>query len=443
MRKKIYNEILDRQKYLRPLTSAQIQWCHSHYKKVAYCNSRNLAWCQSCGYEEKKLPELLALDMATSYVCPRCGKRLELEKKTGKHHCEKYYHTIATTIAGWQVFRTFLAERNNIRGLSTQYYLNEVYQIWIDEAGREYILSIGYHRSPLYGEKWEFSLPLDKPRKHNASYTSAYALYDTFNIAGNFFYPRSSFTAQLKRNGWRNHYTQGRLNCAEVCKALLSSPDMEMIAKTQPRLFEYLMYNEIKDFPFVHSVKICNRKGYIIEPDLWCDYLEQLQELGLDTHNAYYVCPADIKAAHCIMQKRINRLREKRIAEEEKAHILELEKAYSKHIMPYKGLLIQGDGIVIFPLCSVQAIYDEGKAMHHCVYSGEYYKKKDILLLSACTEGRRLETIELSLKDFSVLQSRGKCNQNTPQHNNILNLINNNKSKIEECQKKSFLFPAR
>ena len=47
----------------------------------------------------------------------------------------------------------------------------------------------------------------------------------------------------------------------------------------------------------------------------------------------------------------------------------------------------------------------EGKAMHHCV--GGYHRRKDSLILSATIDGKRIETIEVSLTTLKVVQSRG------------------------------------
>ena len=46
--------------------------------------------------------------------------------------------------------------------------------------------------------------------------------------------------------------------------------------------------------------------------------------------------------------------------------------------------------------------------MHHCVFTNEYYLKADSLILSATIDGKRIETIEVSLKRMEVVQSRGE-----------------------------------
>ena len=70
--------------------------------------------------------------------------------------------------------------------------------------------------------------------------------------------------------------------------------------------------------------------------------------------------------------------------------------------------------------------------MHHCVYSNEYYLKPNSLILSATINGKRVETIEVSLKTLKVLQSRGVCNKNTEYHDRIIELVNKNKRLIRK-----------
>lgn len=78
---------------------------------------------------------------------------------------------------------------------------------------------------------------------------------------------------------------------------------------------------------------------------------------------------------------------------------------------------------------------EEGKKMHHCVFAMGYYKRKDSLILTArsAADGKRIETIEVNLKTFKVVQSRGACNTNTPYHEEIINLVNKNINLIKQA----------
>ena len=72
--------------------------------------------------------------------------------------------------------------------------------------------------------------------------------------------------------------------------------------------------------------------------------------------------------------------------------------------------------------------------MRHCVFNMEYYTKPDSLVLSARDRaGNRIETIELSLTDFKVVQSRGICNRNTEYHDRIISLVNANAHKFAQA----------
>lgn len=70
------------------------------------------------------------------------------------------------------------------------------------------------------------------------------------------------------------------------------------------------------------------------------------------------------------------------------------------------GFVLTDGDIEISPLKTVNDFYCEGSALHHCVFTMGYYKRKDSLILGAKVNGERTETIEVSLKDFSVSQCK-------------------------------------
>ena len=90
------------------------------------------------------------------------------------------------------------------------------------------------------------------------------------------------------------------------------------------------------------------------------------------------------------------------------------------------GLEFTDGTIIIRVLDSVIAYYEEGNVLHHCVGECEYYLKPDTLVFSARVEDKRVETVELSLQTFKVLQSRGLCNRNTEYHDRIIKLVQKN-----------------
>ena len=88
--------------------------------------------------------------------------------------------------------------------------------------------------------------------------------------------------------------------------------------------------------------------------------------------------------------------------------------------------------IVVVPLKSLEEFQQEGEVMHHCVFTNKYYKEKDSLILSARIGKKHIETVEVNLKTFSIVQSRGACNSNTEYHNRIIGLVKKNMNLIRQ-----------
>ncbi len=59
----------------------------------------------------------------------------------------------------------------------------------------------------------------------------------------------------------------------------------------------------------------------------------------------------------------------------------------------------------------------------HCVYTSEYYKRKNSLILSAFVNDKPTDTIEFCLDNMKVIQCRGKANSASKNSTRILNLF--------------------
>ena len=159
---------------------------------------------------------------------------------------------------------------------------------------------------------------------------------------------------------------------------------------------------------------------------IWVDYLRMLDQCGKDLHNAHYVCPTDLRAEHDKYQEKVRILREQEKRKEQMKRARENEARFREMKGRFFGLEFTDGTIVVRVLDSVEAYYDEGNALHHCVEKCEYYLKPDTLVFSARIEDKRVETVELSLQTFKVLQSRGLCNRNTEYHDRIIKLVQKN-----------------
>ena len=147
------------------------------------------------------------------------------------------------------------------------------------------------------------------------------------------------------------------------------------------------------------GIRIAIRNGYAIgKPTEWCDYIDLLRFFGKDLHNAHFVCPADLPAAHDLYMAKKRRHMQMERRQEERRKALEQEASFVEAKGRFFGVEFSDGEICIKVLDSVEAIRQEGEAMHHCVFTNEYYLKADSLILSATIDGKRIETIEVSLK---------------------------------------------
>ena len=348
----------------------------------------------------------------------------------GEHYNKEKYVSFIQTFKGWNVIRTFKVERiNNEKGEKTKYLINEVYQNWIDDDGKEIIVTRPYSRSPFH-LSWKIWEPMTIGH-HNYNASGSYEMEDMFDTEGNYFYSRAMVTDVLKRNGWRNDFIKRGIPVTKSMIQLLTNPTAETIVKQgQIDVFKYMLKRGDRQLPYMYALNICHRNGYIInDASMWFDYMDLLSEFRLDTHNARYVCPTDLKHEHDRLMVKKQKIEEQKTLEQKENE----NRKYRREKQAFLGLCFEGDGIIVSVLQSVKDFYEEGKAMHHCVYSNGYYKKKNSLILSAKKDGKRIETIEVNLKTFKIIQSRAVCNQTSEYHNSIIELVNRNMGLIRRA----------
>jgi hypothetical protein len=66
--------------------------------------------------------------------------------------------------------------------------------------------------------------------------------------------------------------------------------------------------------------------------------------------------------------------------------------------------------------------------------ANEYYCKLNSLILSARIDEQPVETIEIDLKNYQIVQARGRFNQNTPHHDRIMDLVKRNIPNIRKIR---------
>lgn len=428
---KLQKKVVGMSQALPPLTDAQKAYPYKLFDNIGYYWKGGDVWCQCCGNTDEVLKSVLAVSLGVgSHTCPNCGTNLKLEhwRQTNRQHsneCKQY--SVVQTFKGWMVVRTFDVHRNNTRGKATDFSMSEIYQNWVSEDGKEIILGKKYTRSPFHFT-WYYNSAMDV-KQHNANSSGYYALEDVFDVSGNYLYPIAKVTPILKRNGWTNKILKfTTTSVVNAMKQLLTNPIAETVVKSgQLSVFKYMLLKSNYTIAYHHAINICNRNNYIIkDASMWFDYLDLLSYFNLDTHNAHYVCPKDLSAEHDKLMRRKARQEAQRELATRHKEAARWEKLYQKEKGKFFGLCFSDKEIVVTVLQKVSEFVEEGTTMHHCVFTNEYFKKKDSLILSARIGDKRIETIEVSLKTFKVVQSRGVLNKNTRYHDRIIGLVAKN-----------------
>lgn len=431
-RSKVERMLVKMAAHLPELTERQIRFGRELFEKKGY-TSKNEVWCQCCGTIGCCHPDRLSENI--DFHCPKCGNELSLSPRARKKTKDEMENvTFITTYKGWQVARTFVFWRYNTYGKETDFGYSEVYQNWIRENGKEYITGKSYNRG-VYSFQWyydsEFSIKF-----HNEHVGGYYVWDDVFDISGNKIYPTVRVLPIVRRNGWTKDLIKKNINHFDLMQKLITNPEIEWLVKIKEyQVLSYLIGRGDHTIRYKHAVKIAHKNGYKIKnASMWYDYLDLLSYFGKDTHNAHYVCPDNLEGEHDWLVRKKEAKRKKEALREQIKKAKENEENYKEFRGKFFGLSFSANNIYIHVLESVQEFTEEAKDMHHCVFECGYWNKKDhpdSLILSARDDkGKRIETIEVNTNTWKIEQSRGHCNQPSPQHEEIINMVNNYMPKI-------------
>lgn len=381
--------------------------------KFTYSVAWKWVYCHECGERFRSKEGLLKQEID----CPMCGKRLSFNN----NYMETRYIAQTTVRDEYQVDRVFQINKCFGRGRPRDYWHKEVVRNFIRP---EKTISMRVLGGGFFGNRYSgISLEL---RHFNSD---AYVYPERVQVI--------KIQPKLRQLGYVGQDTE--LNITKTCELLYTNPKAEILLKTnQYSIFSYLGEYANKIDEHWDSIRIASRHKFLISDwNLYKDYLEDLILQGKDLRNPKYLCERNyIQIHNDFAAKR----RELEIRERERQRELtkvNARKAFMKHIPLFIGLQFQKGNITIEPLPSLSQIYIEAKTHHHCVFQSSYYGNTERLYLSATVDGKRTETIELSLSTFAILQSRGLQNQPTAYHNEIIKLMNKNVPKIRKLVKEA------
>lgn len=418
---------------VRGFTDAQFKWIKDEVVEGRFYSSGKKRWCTLCGHEFK----------SEERVCPHCGAKSKVVNGRHTTYRDFAYAQFLQVYKGWQVIRYVLVQWDCKKGRGVNITLDDVIQKWCWPGQPTITLGL-----PLTIYPWWRSIPYSLwggGLSIKVGTSDWYREWMELKV-----YPRLSLLPVYRKH-IPNTAFFADVSADYSIARIFSNPYFETLYKAGKTTELKDALSHIESFnKYWPSVRIALRHGYA--PKNWSSYfdlLRMLKYLHKDMRSPHYIAPdnfddmhAQILAQYRNRQDRIARRREEREAlrraEEEERRLQELKeanKSFASRIKKFAGLSIIGKDIVIRPLMTIAEFKEEGAAMNHCVFRLAYYKKPFSLILSARhNNGSRIETIEVDLHDFHILQCHGVNNLNSAFHDEILTLVNNNMDKIREMQ---------
>ena len=417
-RNKKQQHIVELSGRLRPLTTPQMNWAlNSTINHYGYRLKNGMCTCMKCGHEWLETRNGMCL-------CPECGTQIEIKDTKERVIREKSYFNVITTIEDYQVIRMFLMMVEMRKGMKVKPAYLEIGQYFIDPKGNKTVVAIP-RTLGCYVDTFAFGAPLEI-RNDGEAY-----MY----VSDQWVYPHIKVTDTIKRNGFKN--SVHHIHPVTMFQELLTNPKAETLMKANDiELLRYLCarpaYKSDID-KYWNTIKIAKRNGYEFKDvRMWFDYIKMLERMGKDLNSPSLIAPQDLKTAHDEYVEKVNRQRvkEQKEANRKKA---EADQAKFEELKGrYIGLSMTDGTIRLHTLDSVAEYYDEGTKQHICVGSSGYYLKEDTLVFTATMGGRTIATVEISLKDFSIIQCRAFTNGVCEYAEQIAGIINANKKIIAE-----------
>ena len=418
---KFQQHVLELSKRLPKITEPQKRWAFKHcFDHIGKRNAKGEITCLECGHKWNEQNSTLS-DAVLGCECPNCKTQLTVNATRQRVFKEIEYFGLITVCGGMQVIRFFHINAYRRAGQPASYSCSEVVQRWLAPNGKETIIARLRAMSIMYYDIWNFGSELELRPHHKAH-----------DIDPIHFYPRQRVIAEVSRNGFDGNFHG--IHPLPLFRSILANNKAETLLKAgQYALLKHFVRSVTNIDNYWNSIRIAIRNGYTIEDgSIWCDYIDQLNFFGKDTNSPKYVCPDNLYQEHDIYTEKKQKHRERQRLEEQRQKARENEEKFKELKAKFFGIAFSDGTIQVRVLESVDEFLEEGKAMHHCVYDGNYFLRENALILSATIDGKRIETIEISLETLKVVQSRGVCNQLTEHHDQIVKLVNKNKNLIRQ-----------
>jgi hypothetical protein len=414
---KLQNRVAELSKELWYISKEQKEWAYKTCLEHRAYATKNRVLCLDCG--ETFSPQLVSRKKA---ICPNCSTKVQVKDSRNTTDKQINYFAITEIMEEFQVIRNFEIIAQYKKGNPVNYYLHEILQYWVQPDGKTTMFGKS-HNSNWCMDSWSGSMEIRQETKRWGG--------NKYDVYPRFYYPKSEFKKEYLKYGI-NHNLKG-LSFLEAIQVVPNNPHIETLLKAK----QYALAGQGNSYrirTYWDSIKICLRnKYYVKDAIIWIDYMELLKYFKKDLRNAKYVCPKDLMKEHDRLMKKKREILRLQEIEQERLKVIKRQENLEKAIVEYVernrkffDLEFTKDNITVKLLQSVEEFKQEGDELKHCVFTNEYYSRQNSLVFSARVEGKRTETIEVSLDDMKISQSRGLNNKSTEHHNKIVDLVSKN-----------------
>lgn len=413
---------------LKPITAQMQSWAEKSIFLKWGVLSRGKFHCLECTHSWK--PDVNKPDCQSYIKCKACIGKLKMQQYNKSNFTEIEYSAVLDVCAGYQVVRIICSHKHMKKNFTPSYFHKEVMQHWINPQGEVRTMSLSTNVFSGAYDAWQYYSALEiRPKDFQNS--------PKYRINPYKVYPNMKVLPILKRNGFKT----GFYNIAPqiLFTSLLKDSITETLLKSSQTylLSYYLQSHEQHMKENWQAVKVCIKNNYVIKDyKIWEDYIALLRWFKKNLNCAVFVCPENLHEAHDKLVSKKRELQRKEYLLKMRAEIEQAQILYTQEKKQFFGLCFSEKNINITVLENVTEFMEEGDTLKHCVFTNEYFKKKDSLLFSARIHNKPVETIEVSLSKLEIAQCRGLKNNISKHHKIILSLMKKNLCQIRTRIKK-------
>jgi hypothetical protein len=419
---KLHHQVFGISQSLTPLSETSKALAISKIFSKYGTTCRKTIFCLECTHSWKD--QNAFIKMPKHLVCPSCNTKIEILKPRPYFTTYSYFTKVEAN-DNFQITRLFFVEKYLKKNQPPIYFTKEVTQHFVGLDGRITSMATRTNGFSMYYDSWVRGSDL-------SIMPNDFVNTNKGRLEGDYTLPKPTFLKEIVRNGFSGKYYD--LAPHNLFSLLLKYPQAETLLKSGYTDFlTHFSSRQSQIKKYWNSIKICIRNNYKIQDaTIWLDYVKLLEEFGKDLLSTKYVCPTDLHKAHDKLVDKKRRIQDKLDAEELAKNLKKQEREYKKAKAMYFGIQFSNGTISVKVLDSVQEFINEGKALKHCVYTNEYFKEKDSLILSARIDNKPIQTIEFSLSQMKILQARGLQNKATKYTKEIKSLVMDNIHQIQQ-----------